>query len=151
MHCLCTLVTRRKEDIDAAIASRCYRDEDNEYDFSRWDYAFVGGGYSNIIPANKNSKEVLCLNHPDLMRPPFPEREMRDYLYTSCCRARNINLQEVGRLYDLGFISVLRPYTIIIEDLELDVDDPEEEQYDTLYQFILTHPSYYVTVIDYHI
>lgn len=153
MHALCTIVASRLSDISAAM---------EYYQDNAWDYASIGGRYSNLIPVGKKCKDIYAgYGWPDIPRHvfPYPERMEgnENCKYVNVARIRNINQAECQRIRDGGGLSPWEPYTLILchEDGGFEWMDWEESPRDVrnVYQAFLNdtkRKSWWMAVIDYH-
>ncbi len=154
MHAMCTIVARNLSTIE-----RCM----NYYSQERtWDYASIGGRYSNLIPVSKKCKTYYAgIGWPDIPHGQFPYPDRMEpnpaLQYTNIARMRNIVHDEVVRMAHGGGLDIFLPYTMIIchEDdwFEwLDIDEMGEGQLANLHE-VLQQPnkqSWFVAIVDYH-
>ena len=154
MHAMGTIVARNLRTIE-----RCVNYYSQE---GTWDYASIGGRYSNLIPVSKKCKTYYAgLGWPDIPHGQFPYPERMepnpDLQYTNIARIRNVVLDEVMRIRQGGGLDIFLPYTMIIcQDEEcfewFDIDEMGERQIESLRE-ILQQPnkqSWFIAVIDYH-
>lgn len=153
MHALCTIVGSRLQDIESAL---------EYYHENEWDYATIGGRYSNLIPVGKKSKVIHTGSAwPDMEREafPYPERMQgnENCKYVNIARIRNINQEECLRILQGGGLSPFEPYTLILchEDGGFEWMDWEESppEVKAVYRAFLNdtrRKSWWMAVVDYH-
>ena len=153
MHALCTIVTSKLDNIQNIL--EYYQDD-------AWDYASIGGRYSNIIPVGKKCKDIHSgCAWPDIGPNAFPYLERMEAnencKYVNVSRIRNINQEECMRIEEHGGLSPWNPYTLILchEDGGFEWVDWEELPQDVkaVYRTFLNdtrRKSWWMVIIDYH-
>lgn len=152
MHALCTIIARDFNTIQNAM---------DYYSENEWDYASVGGRYSNLIPVGKNCRLYNGNGWPDLQNGDFPFGERLganpNCKYTNVARLRNVNRAECVRLASAGCLTPFEPYTLILchEDGGFEWMDwetaPNEVKYS--YREWMEDPrrqSWWMVIVDYH-
>ena len=154
MHALCTIVARNIHEIERCME---YYQQDEA-----WDYAMVGGRYSNIVPVSKKCKTFHSGGGwPDLPGETFSYGDRLqanpDLKYTNVARIRNINHEERFRIKRAGGLDVFEPYTMILCHPDggyewLDLEQMDQAGLDRLSDWLIEpqRQSWFVAVVDYH-
>ena len=155
MHAVCTVVTKNLHMITDII--------ENKTNDGDWDYANIGGRYSNSIPVKKNTKNLfrnMGLNIEEYYPNGYPYyytqylTNNNDCKYVSVARLRNIDLEEMRLLRANNLLDPFNPYRYILCENEDNYNEFETNQHgnELLLDFIHEprHSFYYVAVIDYH-
>lgn len=154
MHAMCTIVGRTIREIENCID---YYQTENA-----WDYASIGGRYSNLLPVSKKCKIYHTgIGWPDIPRGifPYPERMIADpdLYYANIARIRNINMDEVARVREGGGLDPFEPYTLIICHDDggyewIDMEEIDNGRFVATQNFLhdIKRQSWFMAIVDYH-
>lgn len=154
MHAMCTIIGRTIREIENCID---YYQTENA-----WDYASIGGRYSNLLPVSKKCKIYHTgIGWPDVPRGifPYPERMIADpdLYYANIARIRNINMDEVARVREGGGLDPFEPYTLIICHDDggyewIDMEEIDNGRFVATQNFLhdIKRQSWFMAIVDYH-